>query len=605
VDEGCAAALIVGCGLRSTRECGRIILQQAVGCARRSSSRGCEMRSKASFRYISLLAILMLAMATIVVTVPRAQGDEVSHARIVRLSFVEGDVAFQRSGAEPGSEWQRAGVNLPIQQGFSVRTDAGYAEVEFETGLAVHLAGNTQLEFTELNMVDGHRVTALKLDRGTIITTASLQHGDELSIVSGNMNVTAPRNGRFRIDAVQSQDWVTVFHGKVDVATGTTTTGVESGKTLHFGGTESLLSVDRSPEPDAFDKWAAQRDQADVNAQTRAGEFLNQREYSYSTGDLYNYGLWANVAGYGMGWQPYGIGANWMPFSNGMWMDGGFFGAPFGDAFGGSAMGDLEADMWLSAEPWGWLPYHYGAWTNIQGAGWFWFPQNLRTFRGATANFVNVGNQLGWMPTPAVPINPRKFKPGTAGPTEVVFAGTASNGIILAGPHGILPAGTTVKTVPSHGAKFVQQAAPTVVTLAASGVRVTGRAPMTPTTTGLRYTAHVNAGKNNVAPANLSAPTGRAPMAPAPRAAPVAVMRAPSTFANPSFAGGRTSGVTAVTSSASGGGYHGTSSGQSGVSSASNSGGGHSGGTGASGGTAPAGGGAAGGASGGTASGKH
>ena len=168
------------------------------------------MRNNISFR-LAILSSAIMAIA-IVATFPMAHADVVSHARIVRLSFVEGDVAYQT----PGSPWQRAMMNLPLQQGFSLRTDTGYAEVEFESGLLVELAGNTQLEFTQLSLIDGHKVTSLKLDQGTMIATANLQKGDDISISSGNGDVTVPRSGRFRIDASQSQNWVTVFHGKVD-----------------------------------------------------------------------------------------------------------------------------------------------------------------------------------------------------------------------------------------------------------------------------------------------------------------------------------------------------------------------------------------------------
>ena len=304
------------------------------------------MHRKASYLFV----ILFVAMAIVCVAAPAARADEVSHARVVRLSFVEGDVAYQRAGAT----WQRAMMNQPIQQDFSLRTDAGYAEVEFETGLVIRLAQHTQLDFTELSMIDGRKVTRLKLDEGTIITTANLSHNDELSVAAGNVDVTVPRNGRFRVDATESQNWVTVFHGKVEVASGQTTKEVESGKTLHADGASSALSVDASPEADAFDKWVTDRDKAEQTSQSNASQYVSQQNYSYNVADLYNYGLWYNMPGYGMVWQPYGMGAGWMPFGNGLWM-----------------MGDPGMGwMWTSYEPWGWLPYHYGGWVNLAGGGW-------------------------------------------------------------------------------------------------------------------------------------------------------------------------------------------------------------------------------------------
>src|SRR5260370_760073 len=62
-----------------------------------------------------------------------------SHARIIRLSLVQGDVRFARqTHGDPLSDstatWETAGLNLPIRQGYVLATDNGRAEVEFENG---------------------------------------------------------------------------------------------------------------------------------------------------------------------------------------------------------------------------------------------------------------------------------------------------------------------------------------------------------------------------------------------------------------------------------------------------------------------------------------
>ncbi len=486
-----------------------------------------------------IFAFFFASLAILTVIVAPAHTDEVSHARIVRLSFVEGDAAYQR----PGSTWQRAMMNLPLQQDFSLRTDAGYAEVECESGLAIYLAQNTQVEFTGLSMLDGGKVTSVKLDQGTIITTANLSHGDQLSIAVGNMDVTVPRSGRFRVDATESQNWVTVFHGKVDVANGTVTTGVESGKTLHFDSVNNSSIVDRSPQRDAFDKWVAQRDQAEESSQSNAGSFISRQQGMLSVGDLYDYGIWSNIPGYGMGWQPYGLGPGWMPFGDGMWM--------FDELFDDPTLGGWT---WASFEPWGWLPYHYGAWANVPGQGWFWLPQNLGVFQPATASFVNVGNQVGWTPKLATPVNPGKIKTRGSAPIQVVFAGKAANGVIMAGPRGQLNSAATLKTASGPAASFAQPGAPNQAILSTSGVTLTGRAPARPMSTTLTYTTRGTASANNGARTNLGAPSGP-PTSLAPHSAAVPVERAPSTFAS-SNSGGTIPGGAGTNSGASAVGSH-------------------------------------------------
>ncbi|MGH9592525.1 MAG: hypothetical protein ACRD5L_05495, partial [Bryobacteraceae bacterium] len=60
-----------------------------------------------------LLAILA-ALSLGVAVAPSAQADDYSNARIVRLSYVEGDVRYLR----PGEDWQEGQINLPIEQDF-------------------------------------------------------------------------------------------------------------------------------------------------------------------------------------------------------------------------------------------------------------------------------------------------------------------------------------------------------------------------------------------------------------------------------------------------------------------------------------------------------
>src|SRR5579859_1310560 len=98
---------------------------------------------------VSVTAVLAI-FCFICRPVARAQDfSHIRHIRIVRLSFVEGDVQYQR----PGGKWEDAKLNLPIKQGFRLKTTDGYAEVEFEQGLAMRIANNSSIEFTELSLL--------------------------------------------------------------------------------------------------------------------------------------------------------------------------------------------------------------------------------------------------------------------------------------------------------------------------------------------------------------------------------------------------------------------------------------------------------------------
>src|SRR5947209_4704873 len=102
------------------------------------------MNSHNALRSIFLTAVAVLCAGSV-----RADS---SHARIIRLSLVQGDVRFARDvKGDPltsdKANWEGATLNLPIRQGYVLATDHGRAEVEFENGAMAFLAENTVVEF--------------------------------------------------------------------------------------------------------------------------------------------------------------------------------------------------------------------------------------------------------------------------------------------------------------------------------------------------------------------------------------------------------------------------------------------------------------------------
>jgi len=361
-------------------------------------------------RRMFTLLLSFLAIVFAVAALP-VRAEEYSHIRIVRLSFVEGEVQYQRAS----EGWQSAGLNLPIEQGFSLQTGAGYAEVEFENGLVMRLARNSLVRFTELSLADGARVTRLNLSQGTAIVTASISHHDVLSLAASNLQLTVPHSGRFRVDADASGARVTVIHGDIDVESAAGSMPLAKGHTLHADSANAgQPEIVKSPAPDAFDKWVNEREDGVRIASASATDYLSPHGYTTGFADLYDSGLWYNLPGYGLAWQPYGVDAGWMPFMDGQW---GF-------------MGDMGW-AWMSNEPWGWLPYHFGGWVEVPGQGWLWVPGNgqmWQSWQPGTATWVTAGGQNGWIPTTAVPSKPTKNSSlGLPRSNQVILA-TVGNG---------------------------------------------------------------------------------------------------------------------------------------------------------------------------------
>jgi hypothetical protein len=103
---------------------------------------------------------------------------------------------------------------------------------------------------------------------------------------------------------------------------------------------------------------------------TNAGQqYVGSSYSSYGVADLYTYGSWYPVNGFGACWRPYGVGLGWSPFASGGWFTDPIYGTSF-----------------IGSQPWGWLPYHFGGWIFDPFLGWLWNP----AFGGLGYGYVPV-----------------------------------------------------------------------------------------------------------------------------------------------------------------------------------------------------------------------
>src|SRR5215472_11815032 len=88
-----------------------------------------------------------------------------SHARIVRLSYVEGGVQMDRGA---GQGMQQAFLNMPVAEGSKIVTgNDGQAEVQFEDGSAIRIVPSSAIEFTQMGLrSSGAKYTTVDLTEG-------------------------------------------------------------------------------------------------------------------------------------------------------------------------------------------------------------------------------------------------------------------------------------------------------------------------------------------------------------------------------------------------------------------------------------------------------
>jgi hypothetical protein len=335
----------------------------------------------------SLLSLILLGALT-----TRPSLADSGHARIIRLSLVQGDVRIAREthGDDPFSDkvnWEAAELNLPIRQGYAVATDRGRAEVEFENGTMMFLANDTVVEFYDLSLDEGEKTTRLVLRRGTASFYVNPGSGDYFSVTGGDFTVAAEERATFRLDNADDGSTVDVSKGRVSVLRKNKTLTVSKGESLSMrAGEENSVAVGRLSGSDDFDRWVSGRIDSVSTATASAQQYVGG-PYVSGLADLYTYGSWFPLSGYGYGWRPYGMGFGWSPFTTGGWYNDPFCGLSF-----------------IGSQPWGWLPYHYGGWIFDPGIGWLWAPGGFGrpgpSYVGVTGIFVrNRPGLLGIVPT--------------------------------------------------------------------------------------------------------------------------------------------------------------------------------------------------------------
>jgi hypothetical protein len=295
-----------------------------------------------------------------------ARGDDTGQAAAAgaaRLSSVEGQVRISQGGQVISDP---ALVNSPLFAGTQVDTgDDGKAEIQFEDGSVARLSPDSTLALKSLSVQGGPGNTDVALVAG--LGYFELQGGGQ----GGQMRVTfgdsiATGTGftvmRVRIDNPPGE--LAVFSGNAHLERGNSlAVDLHGGESVALNGTDpSRYNLSESIEPDSWDAWNSDRDQA-LNAEAAdqtgaAKNFVNTDNPNPAWNALDANGNWYNVPGQGYIWSPYeASSAGWDPYGCGHWVMTPRFGY-----------------VWVSCNTWGYLPYQCGSWNFYDGFGWGWAP---------------------------------------------------------------------------------------------------------------------------------------------------------------------------------------------------------------------------------------
>jgi hypothetical protein len=286
-------------------------------------------------------------------------------ARVGRVALTQGQVSISSAGETANA----ALVNWPVTSNQTISTAPG-ARTELRVGsTAIRLDGDSALEVMQL---DDDRLR-LRLHYGSAsIRVASDEVAGGFELTTPQARVLLQQAGRLRVDAERERDTssIRVFDGVAVVEGGGERLTVRSGRSAEVLGQDLRMT---QAVTDSFDEWAAMRDSA--TQAVRATRYVPDEMTGYE--DLDRYGSWRDDSEYGALWLPT-VASNWVPYRDGRWT----WIAPWGWT-------------WVDNAPWGYAPFHYGRWVQVNSR-WAWAPGRLERHPVWAPALVGWVGGAGW-----------------------------------------------------------------------------------------------------------------------------------------------------------------------------------------------------------------
>ncbi len=305
----------------------------------------------------------------------RAQRNGYSH-----LTAIEGSASVI---SEANGEVD-ARVNLPLAEGDQVATDAGgRAEIELADGNRFQVAGESRVRLDAVAGQEGSSAeeSSINVLEGSV-AAESLTGGDSaLRIDTPDASVYLPAQSQARVNIEAARGTsVVVRRGSAEIRTRAGSTTVDQGSYLLIRGGEQAEVERGSFSRDRFDIWVADRTDSTLEAYNSASaQYVEGSDYDEDVAVLDDYGQWDYSPTYQQDvWRPT-VSADWSPYSSGYW-----YYTPIGAS-------------WVSYEPWGWFPHHYGNWFfDAAFNSWCWSP--AYQYSPAWVYWGYSGSYVGWCP---------------------------------------------------------------------------------------------------------------------------------------------------------------------------------------------------------------
>jgi hypothetical protein len=270
---------------------------------------------------------------------------------------------------------EEAEINRPVLVGDRLWVSPGsMLEVLLSDGNLLRIDGDSEVLFARLAGSPETRdeTTELVLVEGNVqlVVFADAAGREVPRVELPNGTAYLEEAGAYRLTAGRGWSQVVARSGWAEVATDRGSVVVRSGEQVVLDGSRGGAEVRTAAFRDDLERWGERLDRQ--VAEVRHVD----RSLRHSAAALDGYGTWIDDGGRHV-WRPR-VGADWRPYWHGRWAH-----TPLGLT-------------WVSSEPWGWAPYHYGTWDLHPRWGWVWYPGTA--FAPAWVYWYWGPSHVAWIP---------------------------------------------------------------------------------------------------------------------------------------------------------------------------------------------------------------
>ncbi len=183
----------------------------------------------------SALFCAVIFLAGVPVVAQNEKTEKVDEPQMVWVGYAQGAVKFSPGhDGRPklGKDWLAANRGQVMQEGYTLATEKGRAEIEFENGTVVYLAENSVLEFEDLWV--GPLGTETYMDLLTGTATVAHASSDEVDLGTPVMRLRFIGNDTSRVDCALDAVVITSIQGTRTIQTRAGLTSLGPGQSAAY-----------------------------------------------------------------------------------------------------------------------------------------------------------------------------------------------------------------------------------------------------------------------------------------------------------------------------------------------------------------------------------